>query len=64
MKEDVVFEGRMDIPSVRLYFVTKTDKGIQIEIDKRITTAKTGTHNIFFGSEECLGKDFFTKMIL
>ncbi len=61
MKEDVVFEGRMDIPSVRLYFVTQTHKGIQIEIDKRIATAKTGTHNIFFGREECLGKDFFHK---
>ena len=61
MKEDVVFEGRMDIPSVRLYFVTKTHKGIQIEIDKRIATAKAGTHNIFFGREECLGKDFLHK---
>ena len=61
MKEDVAFEGRMDIPSLRLYFVTKTDKGIQIEIDKRIATAKAGTHNIFFGREECLGKDFLHK---
>ena len=61
MKENVAFEGRMDIPSLRLYFVTKTDKGIQIEIDKRIATAKAGTHNIFFGREECLGKDFLHK---
>lgn len=26
MKEDVAFEGGMDIPSVRLYFVTRTHK--------------------------------------
>ncbi|GJH40218.1 hypothetical protein RCZ04_07680 [Capnocytophaga sp. HP1101] len=57
MKEDVVFEGRMDIPSLRLYFVTQTRKGLEIDIDDRIYIAKAGTHNIFFGREECLGKD-------
>ena len=61
VKEDIAFEGRMDIPSLRLYFVTQTHKGIQIEIDKRIATAKAGTHNIFFGREECLGKDFLSQ---
>ena len=61
VKQEVTFEGSMDIPSLRLYFVTQTHKGIQIEVDKSISTAKAGTHNIFFGREECTGKDFFHK---
>ena len=61
MKENVAFEGRMDIPSIRLYFVTQTRKGFQIEVDKSITTVQANTHNIFFGCEECLGKDFLHK---
>ena len=61
MKEDTAFQGYMDIPSLRLYFVIQTHKGMQVEIDKRISTAKAGTHNIFFGREECLGKDFLHR---
>ena len=61
VKQEATFEGRMDIPSLRLYFVTQTHKGIQIEVDKSISTAKAGTHNIFFGREECTGKDFLHK---
>lgn len=61
MKEDVAFEGRMDIPSIRLYFVTQTRKGFQIEVDKSITTVQANTHNIFFSAEECFGKDLFHK---
>ena len=61
VKQEATFEGRMDIPSLRLYFVTQTHKDIQIEVDKSISTAKAGTHNIFFGREECTGKDFFHK---
>ena len=60
VKQEATFEGRMDIPSLRLYFVTQTCKGIQIEVDKSISTAKAGTHNIFFGREECTGKDVFS----
>ena len=61
VKQEATFEGRMDIPSLRLYFVTQTHKGIQIEVDKSFSTAKAGTHNIFFGREECTGKDFLHK---
>ena len=61
VKQEATFEGRMDIPSLRLYFVTQTHKDIQIEVDKSISTAKAGTHNIFFGREECTGKDFLHK---
>ena len=61
MKEDVAFEGRMDIPSIRLYFITQTRKGFQIEVDKSITTVQANTHNIFFSAEECFGKDLFHK---
>ena len=59
IKEDVSFKGLMDIPSVRLYFITQTCKGLQIEIDGQYCLAKAGTHNIFFGNEPCYGKDVF-----
>lgn len=61
MKEEVTFVGRMDIPSVRLYFVTRTHKGMAVQIDGRNCISKAGTHNIFFGKEECLGKDLLHK---
>jgi len=32
VKQEATFEGRMDIPSLRLYFVTQTHKGIQINL--------------------------------
>lgn len=61
MKEEVTFVGRMDIPSVRLYFVTRTHKGMAVQIDGLNCISKAGTHNIFFGKEECLGKDLLHK---
>ena len=61
MKEEVTFVGRMDIPSVRLYFVTRTYKGMAVQVDGRNCISKAGTHNIFFGKEECLGKDLLHK---
>ena len=61
VRKNYSFEGRMAIPSVRFYFVTKSQKGIHVDIDGQIFTAKQGEHNVFFCKEECLGRDIFLK---
>ena len=61
VRQNYSFEGRMAIPSVRFYFVTKSQKGIHVDIDGQIFTAKQGEHNVFFCKEECLGRDIFLK---
>ena len=64
MKENYSFEGRMQIPSVRFYFVTKSQNGMHVDIDGQIFSAKQGEHNLFFCKDECLGKSIFLKIIL
>ena len=61
VRDNYSFEGRMAIPSVRFYFVTKSQKGIHVDIDGQIFTAKQGEHNLFFCKDECLGRDIFLK---
>ena len=61
MKENYSFEGRMQIPSVRFYFVTKSQNGMHVDIDGQIFSAKQGEHNLFFCKDECLGKSIFLK---
>ena len=61
IKEEVSFKGIMDIPSVRLHFVTQTRKGICVEIDGQACVLQANTYNIFFGKEPCYGKDFLHK---
>ena len=48
VRDNYSFEGRMAIPSVRFYFVTKSQKGIHVDIDGQIFSAKQGEHNLFF----------------
>ena len=61
IRDNYSFEGRMAIPSVRFYFVTKSQKGIHVDIDGQIFTAKQGEHNVFFCKDECLGRYIFLK---
>ncbi len=61
IKEEVSFKGMMDIPSVRLHFVTQTCKGMCVEIDGQACVLQANTYNIFFGKEPCYGKDFLQK---
>ena len=61
VRQNYSFEGRMAIPSVRFYFVTKSQKGIHVDIDGQIFSAKQGEHNLFFCKDECLGRDIFLK---
>ena len=61
VRQNYSFEGRMAIPSVRFYFVTKSQKGIHVDIDGQIFIAKQGEHNVFFCKDECLGRDIFLK---
>ncbi len=61
VRDNYSFEGRMAIPSVRFYFVTKSQKGIHVDIDGQIFTAKQGEHNVFFCKDECFGRDIFLK---
>ena len=61
VRDNYSFEGRMAIPSVRFYFVTKSQKGIHVGIDGQIFTAKQGEHNVFFCKDECFGRDIFLK---
>ena len=61
IRDNYSFEGRMAIPSVRFYFVTKSQKGMHVDIDGEIFSAKQGEHNLFFSKEECLGRGIFLK---
>ena len=61
VRDNYSFEGRMAIPSVRFYFVTKSQKGIHVDIDGQIFTAKQGEHNVFFCKDECFGRYIFLK---
>ena len=61
VRDNYSFEGRMAIPSVRFYFVTKSQKGMHVDIEGQIFTAKQGEHNLFFCKDECLGRDIFLK---
>ena len=64
MKEEVTFVGRMDIPSVRLYFVTRTHKGMTVQVDGQNCISKAGTHNIFLVKKNAWAKTCCIKMIL
>jgi regulatory protein len=61
MKENYSFEGRMQIPSVRFYFVTKSQRGMRVDIGGQIFSAKQGEHNLLFCKDECLGRSIFLK---
>ena len=61
VNDNYSFEGRMAIPSVRFYFVTKSQKGIFVDINGQLFSSKQGGHNLFFCKEECLGRDIFLK---
>lgn len=61
VRDNYSFEGCMAIPSVRFYFVTKSQKGIHVDIDGQIFSAKQGEHNVFFCKDECLRRAIFLK---